>query len=300
MVFDHLRQGSFSVAGTLLRPVIGPLWSLYKTVSGLLVVAVGFALLLQAYAIAQRPAIVVDGPPRSASFEYREGRNARPTLRVPVGGKIVFDLPWHVRDGGCERVVTRTFTRGEPGYDEYALSQQMVGKVYPVGRPGLDHIERDLPMGIAPGIWLYRASGEVRNCPTPRKAEPLVYAEFWVEVYDPDGPVSIEVGRPVLRSNPVVLGKPLIYRESFTRTEDVPSETLFTYTEVGGKQAIVLDRRPVAYSQAGEFRDVDVTQPLPPGVHPGRWRLRKTTISTRPGGRTRIDPMFEIEFEVAG
>jgi len=184
MVFDHLRQGRYSVVGTLFGPLWPPLWSLYKTACGLFILAAGFALLLQAYATAQRPAVVVDGPPRSDAFEYRSGRNGLPTMRIPIGGRIAYTLPWHIQDGGCERVVTRTFARGEPGYDAYTLSQQMVGRVYPVGRPGLDHIELDLPAGMTPGLWRYRASGDVRNCPTPRKPEPMVYAEFLVEVYD--------------------------------------------------------------------------------------------------------------------
>lgn len=300
MVFDHLRSGTFSTIGALFGNLPGRLWSLFCTLSGLLVIALVCAVLIKEHGGTMRPAVVIDGPPQNEAFEYRNGRGRLPTLRVALGSKFHFHLPWHIQEGGCERVITRTFSRGEPGWDAYSLTQQMIGKPHPVGKPALDYIERDLPQGIDPGLWFYRAVGEVRNCPIPRNPEPTVYAEFYIDVVDPDGPISIEDGVPVLAKKVVPVGGPLQYRESFTRTADVPSEILFTFTEVEGGRDIVLERRPGAYSAAGEYRDVDVTVPLPAAVHPGKWRLRKTVISTRPGGRTRADPMFEIEFEVAG
>lgn len=261
------------------------------------IIAVVFALVLQHYGSSVRRAIVVDGPAENDTFEYRNGRSRLPTLRVPLGGKITYHLPWHVQEGGCERVITRTFRRGEPGVDAYVLTQDELARAYPVGRPGFDTIEVALPDGIKPGLWFYKATGVVQNCPIPRKPEEITYAQFYVEVYDPDGPVSIEIGSPKVLTPRVPVNGKLQYRESFKRTEEIESELLFTFMEVDGK-GIVLDRRPGAYTKAGEFLNIDVTAALPPNVHPGKWKMRKTTISTRPGGRTRVDPMFEIEFEV--
>jgi hypothetical protein len=297
MVFDWLREGSYSPAATLTKTLLPKIWAGYCWLSGMFILACIFALGLLEYGGSVKPAVVIDGPAQSDDFEWREGRTKLPTMRVPLGHKFSFRLPWHVQEGGCERIITRTFIRGAQGYDAYVLTQQMVGKPYPVGRPGMDHIERELPRGIEPGLWLYRAVGTVQNCPLPRKPEPTLYAEFYIDVYDPDGPVSIEVGSPKVITPKIKMGGKLQYRESFKRTEQINSEVLFTFTEINGDD-IVIERRPVAYTRAGDFKDIDVTTPLPQGVHLGKWRMQKTVLSTRPGGRTRVDPMFQIEFEV--
>lgn len=297
MVYDFLQKSTFTPFASFFKYVLNPLWTLYCWISGMLVIATVFALILHEYGNTSNPAVVIQGPAQNDNFEYREGYKNLPTLKVPLNGKITFQLPWYVNEGGCERLMTRSFQKGISDLDSYILTKQTLEKPYPVGRPGLEPVELSLPTGITPGIWLYHSVGTVRNCPVPRKAESTTYSKFYIEVYDPDGPVSIEIGSPQVLSPKVKLGGKLQYKESFRRTEEINSEVLFTFTEIGGK-SVVLERRPVVFTKSGEFLGIVISSLLPQGVHVGKWRVSKTVISTRPGGKTRVDPMFEFDFEV--
>lgn len=297
MVFDWLREGRPYSAFGWITPA--RTWRLYANVSGLLASGLLFSLALAGVTSGTGAVFKVDGPAASDKIEIRAGV---PTIRVPLGGKLEFDMQWHVVEGGCVRYMTRTFTRVSVD-DPYTLSARKRAPSHAVGRPGTDHASVELPPGISPGLWLYTSVADAECPQLGRRTAPVVFASLQVEVYDPDAPVMAALAPPVLATPVVGPGGPLGYRLSWERTEATPSEVFNTYSSVGdtptGTPDVVIERRPALNRPVGRYTDVDILAPLPEGVHAGRWRLRQVIISTRPGGRTRVDPLFEIEFTVA-
>ncbi|GJE44847.1 hypothetical protein [Methylobacterium soli] len=282
-----------------LLPAPSRLWAAFTNTSAVCVLAAGFALALSYGTAGTGAVIAVDGPPQNKAFEYRGPDKVR-TLRVPLGGKVEYDLPWRIVEGGCDRWIVRTWTRYGEGMDAFTLTQRIKRPPYPIGKPGFDHIAADMPPGVTPGLWHYRAVGETK-CAT-RTPAPFLFAAFDVEVFDPDGPVVAPLSDPILAQSVVPRGGPLAYRLSYERLEAAPSEVLNTFTALTpqpiGIPDIVFERRPTTGRGVGKHESIDISMTLPSGVRAGRWRMSQVIITARPGGRSRVDPQFSIEFEV--
>lgn len=292
MVYDFLREGEYS---HFSWSIFGKLWGLYANIAGFFGLGLVFTMVLASVSSGTGAVFKFDAPPTSEQLAMHDGVL---TMRVPLGGHIEYDKHWHVTEGGCDRWMARTFIRLNTN-KPYTLTLRERADPHAVGRPGTEHYISDLPIGISPGLWRYKAEAEA-VCPLPSRKPPAVtLAEFDVEVYEPEGPVTVSLSKPLLARTVLPPGGPIAYTESFRRNEALQSEILFSYIQVGGERDNVFERRPAGIREAGTFRDVDVTMPLPPAVHVGKWKLRKTTITARPGGHVRTDPQWEIEFEVA-
>lgn len=70
-------------------------------------------------------------------------------------------------------------------------------------------------------------------------------------------------------------------------------------SEAPGQTDVVVTQRPLAYSAAGTYREVDVVQNTPPDLRPGRWRIRLTSTTIWPDGRApQSDYVGEMLIEV--
>ena len=302
MVYDWLLPGklSFSVLGFLLRWLdLGRLWRVYANAAGFIGVATLFAVTLNNFTAGTGAIYRVEGPPTGEGLLRT---NPRLPLRaeIPLGGTLEFDLSWSTLEGGCERFVTRSFTRvGDP--DNFTLSSRLKAMSHAVGRPGLEHIKIDLPPGITAGAWDYRSISEAQ-C-RARTPPPVEFVHLVLDVVDRDGPVMRTLMPAKVASFVIKRGGPIRYRSSWQRFDASPSEIFNTYSRLDGATGaasdIVIERRPAQNKPPGTYKDVDISAPLPADVTAGRWRMKQVIISERPGGRTRVDPLVELEFEVA-
>lgn len=224
-----------------------------------------------------------------------------PTHRIALGERIRYGVRWRYQYGGCDSYTVTKYTHYSREGDETTLFQRSKLRPLPVGEPGYELFSVQPPLGIFPGRWKYEVSIESVNCPNNRKPPIVSLVDFYVDIYDPRSPV-VTIESLVLISPTVRAGEFLKYRLSYTRRITATGVNVATFTAEhpqpdDSSPDVVTTQRPIAYTQAGTYRDVDVQMVIPPSLRPGRWRVQLTSIQDV-GGRQQIDYVGEMKFEV--
>ena len=264
-----------------------------------------FVFFLNQFSARTGAIIKVITPAASSQFTDRKIDNL-PVLRLALGQPISYDLDWYYLEN-CQTTVTMEFAQSfdEPNQDRVRLIVEKEGKHYPVGGPGLDHLMRQQPVGIKPGLWKYTTTVNAL-CANGRRPLPQTTSQFYIDIFDPRQPALVLEAPVEFLTKQVKKTDRLHWRVDIKRNIVGPTTALFTFISkdagisgAGVSDVITIQRPGLNMQQKpGSFKNLDFYQDLPAEIHSGGWRLQASAITNLPDGRVQTDQLFTASFEV--